>query len=498
MGLHHAASLLQSDLAALQTRMSGAGVPIRARMSSVGVCAPPGAHTPTGIFVRYNADGEDYVFTLTGNAHRIGQIVRRAHAILRDALARDWSQGRPRVVLAWPDGSGGASHEEDHDEHDESAHTADVIHTADVPPPVSAGYDEQERNPGPRRDMERGLLHQHTFSIQRRPDGLWTACVCIPVPGGPLYLCATADEHAVAQAMHGELTDVSGGRSWTGNDTFRAACGEVARARAMDRLGQSMTSMRADPTVQSICGDLFGDIQKALNDPGTQAAFAATSQIPVAGPFAAMAYQGARGIMGLIRKTNDGDPKATQFVQAQVQKAKDGDPKAAKFVDILKAGQELQKKGPDYQFKKDAKVSMLEAENKMLRQKLAEYEKKWKEQPLDAADQFMAMWGGGDDFVGPDVVQGAGNVMGTAVVQASGDPRLARPIVSKYYRARLPIGSIVRECSPEVGALYNRPMRESSVASLRRDYLRGSALETADFQQPGRELIPGWGQRRSA
>lgn len=469
MTLASAASDLCSDLSMLQARLIMEGYPVRARILNCGTSGRPGGRHAQGVFVRFDANGEEYVFTVTGPTAGIERYLAMSHENLQRMLARHWP-ARPEVEDALHDlgdrlrgGDTTAS----------GALWMGPSHDKTVDMDVIAGYDEQEVSPRHRRAADRSLLHRHTFSIQRRPDGLWTACVCIPTPQGDVHLCATADEHAVAQALQGELTDVSGGRIWAGHPAFRQACEKVGEERAMDRLGSALRSMVRDPGVQSVFSSIV-------------------PFVPVVGPPAALAFEGAKMAVNITDKLQKGDPETTQKVRQVVTKAKQGDQKSIKFLKMLKLGQEYAKQNP---VKPDPKIAILEAENKELRLKLAACEAKWKEKPEEAADDYTDLFGGGDEFVGPDIIQAAGNVIGAYAAEASGDPNLAKPMISRYYQERLPMGDVKRrDGSPEVGALYHRPMRESSDASLRRDYLRGTSLQSSTFQSQRRELIPGWGR----
>lgn len=448
MSLQTAAETLLTDLRSLQARAIEAGWPVRARILSTGVSGRRdhrdkrnGGAVGTGIFARFNADGEDYVFTITGNAPGIERLIQRSHDAASAALARHWPQHEAVVVPV-------------------------DLETDDHGPVTLSGYDEQEADPRPRRRRERDITHRHTFSIQRRPDGLWSACVCVPTPGGPLYLCATADEHAVAQALQTELSVTRNPSIASGLD-FRAACGAVAEARAMDRVGSALKQMTRDPGVQSIFQNIV-------------------PMIPFVGPPAALAFQGARAAIAITDKVNAGDPKATAAVKAVADRAKKGDKRAERAIMALREAQILKETE-----RLTVENKRLISDNDMLRLKIAAMEKKWEDKPLDAADDFVDMWGGSDEFVGPDIVQAAGNLIGAAV-EASGAGQLARPIVASYYAKRMPVGgNIRRDSSPEVGALYHRPMRESSTASARKDYLRGTALQTQGFAQ-GRHFLAPW------
>ena len=455
MTLDSAAQDLCSDLNMLQARMLMEGWPVRARILNCGTTGAPG-RGPTGIFSRFDCNGEQYVFTVTGPARSLEAYLGSAHENLQRLLARHWPAREAvesdlrGLMQQWQQGEA----------------------------QTTAGYDEQEIDPRRRRRHERGIMHQHTFSVQRRPDGVWTACVCIPTTQGPIHLCATADEHAIAQALHSELSEATSGRDWTRSEHFRSACGAVAEDRVLDRLGAAMRSMVRDPGVQSVFSSIV-------------------PFVPVVGPPAALAFEGAKMAMSINDKLQQGDPGTTAKVRQVAQQAKAGDPKAKIAIKALMFARDAAK---DQALKtKDERILKLEAENKELQMKLATCEKKWKESPLDAADDFVDMFGGGDDYVGPDMVKAAGVVMGKQVEEASGNPILARPLVASYYTERLPEGDRQkRNGSPEVGALYHRPMREASSASLRQAYLRGDALERTDFrtdQHPGtRELIPGWGR----
>ena len=66
---------------------------------------------------------------------------------------------------------------------------------------------------------------------------------------------------------------------------------------------------------------------------------------------------------------------------------------------------------------------------------------------------------------------------------------VARPIISHYFRERVPAGPVVHRAEPEVGALYHRPMREASEVALRRDYLRGQAIVTHGSPQGTRRYF---------
>jgi len=459
MTLQSAAETLNSDLQAVQARMASMGWPTRARVIGTGVSGPSGRGT--GVYVRLDADGEAYVFTLTGNAMAIERLITLSHQATARALAQ----------AEWPSymnvREGARAFMEDHADSQESAPAEERV----IVPDTISGYDAQELDPRPRRSLNRETLSHHTFQIQRRPDGMWTAGISIPVQGGgSLYLCATADEHAVAQALHGELSDLSGGRSWAGSESYRAACGAVAEARAIDRVGLSFQSFIRDPGVASVFSSIV-------------------PLVPVVGPVASMAYQGTRMALDVVDKANAGDPKARQGITAVVDQAKKGDKKALIALKALKLAQDIRKGAapmppkpmdPPKNDPRDAKIKSLEAERDSLRAKIEECNAKWAEKPLEAADDFMDMWGGGDEFVGPDVIQAAGSVMG-AYANEVGAGSVARPMLAGYFRSRLPVGHVDRLCSPEVGALYHRPMRESADASLRRDYLRGTALQRAGF-----------------
>lgn len=472
MTLQSAAAILNSDLQALQARAVQSGWPMRATVLGTGLSGPRGR--ATGVYVRLRtADGEEYVFTVTGNQTRIEEAISNGHEVATRALAREsWptpsgemlfgpapeatSEGAYRS-LARPRGAGYFT---------PRLGVQDARHEGSP----EVGFDSQESNPRNRRREERSLLHRHTFSIQRRPDGLWTACVCIPTDGGPVYLCATADEHAVAQALQNELAIVSGGRSWVGSDEYRAACGQTAEARAEDRLG--------------------GAVRSFVNDPGAQALFSAMPVVPVVGPIASLAFHGTRAAVQAVDAARAGDPKARAGIARISAAAKRGDRRAIAAFNALKQAKALRDgKADPKSVEQLRRIAALEAENRNLTEKLKAMEAKWGETPLEATDEFLDQWGGSDDFVGPDIVQAAGNVVGAYAEEIGVGRDLARPMVARYFRNRLPVGPVRHECSPEVAGLYHRPMRESSTASLRKDYLRGSALEIADFQNVSRRYL---------
>lgn len=429
MTMTQASDILGRDLQAAESLLRRAGYEPFANVTSVG---------PTdgdrGLFVRFNAQGEEYVFTLSGPAGRIEDLIMRGHERVAPHLARL---------------------------------DASLIASAAGEEPPAPSFQGREVDPRQRRRNDRLSLHQHTFSIQRRPDGLWTACVCIPVPGGPLYLCATADEHAVAQALQSELSAVSGGRVWANQQSFQAACGAVASARAEDRLGSALRNM--------------------VRDPGVQAIFASVvPMVPFVGPPASLAFQGAKLAMDLQDKAEKGDPKARAAVAKIVVSAKKGDVNAKRAMSALQAAKLAKKAGKKEQeaILLRAQNEDLRAQNRILQEKLdacaKEAEQKWSDSPKEAAEDFLDQWGGSEEYVGLDLVKSAGDVIGE-LVESSGNAgrRLASPLISHYFRERIPAGPVVhRDGSPEVGALYHRPMREASEVALRRDYLRGQAIMT--------------------
>lgn len=419
MTMQQAADNLGSDVSAIENLLRCSGYSPMARLMGTGVVGGG-----NGIFLRFNANGEEYVFTVTGNPLAIESILDAAHRRVAPHLAR------LTPLVCTPDGA------------------------------TASGDDDtfigREMDPRPRRNEDRAALHQHTLSIQRRPDGLWTACVAIPVQGGPLYLCATADEHAVAQALQGELAAVSGGRSWVGSDHFRSTAGFIAEARVFDRLGASLRNM--------------------VKDPGVQAVFSSVvPMVPFVGPAASLAFQGTKLAMELEDKASKGDPKAQQAVVKIATQAKQGDPKAKRALDALKLAKQLKKAD-----KKDQQILLLQAERDDLAVKLKAAQDaasaKWVEAPKDAAEDFVDQWGGSEEYIGMDVVHGCGEVIGKHAGELGASRQLARPLIARYFRERVPVGPVNHANQPEVGALYHRPMREASDVAIRRDYLRGDAL----------------------
>lgn len=474
MTLESAAATLNTDLQALQARISSGGWPLRVTFLGTGLSGPRGR--ATGLYTRLQtADGEEYVFTVTGPATGIERYIGQQHEVLTRALAGDGPLARWMGEMD-SGGRGARSAVEGTvarvrgGEYFAARRSIQQIRHEGSP---EVGLDSQESNPRPRRVEERGRLHRHTFSIQRRPDGLWTACVCIPTNVGPIYLCATADEHAVAQALQGELAAVSGGRSWAGDEGFIAACGQIAEARATDRLG--------------------GAVRSFFNDPGAAAIFQhAVPFIPVVGPAASLAFQGTRAALATVdtaRQRTEEGAKARAGIARISNAAKRGDRRAIAAFNALKQAKAIRDgKLPMPKPGDDAAINALKAENAALRQKLDASSQKWDETPLEAADEILDGWGGSDDFLGPDLVQGAGSVVGGYADSIGVGRDLARPMVARYFHARLPSGPVRHECTPEVSGLYHRPMRESSEASLRKDYLRGTGLQTAGFPV-GRRLL---------
>lgn len=471
MTLESAAATLNTDLQALHARAREGGWPARVTPLGTGLSGPRGR--ATGIYVRLSADGEEYVFTMTGNAAGIERYITQAHQVVERALSGEGPLGRYMRDTGPGTSAEGMVARVRGAEYFAERRSAEQIRHEGSP---EVGYDSQELNPRNRRTGERGMLHRHTFSIQRRPDGLWTACVCIPTNAGPLYLCATADEHAVAQALQSELAMVSGGRSWTGEDAYRIACGQVAEARATDRLG--------------------GAVRSFFNDPGAAAVFQhAVPMIPFVGPVASLAFQGTRAALQTVDKARQRTPEGAavrQGIARISEAAKGGDRRAIAAFNALKRAKAIREgkapMPPTPDPRMLAEHEALRQENAGLRAKLAECEAKWEEKPLEAADEFLDGWGGSDDFVGPDVVQAAGQVVGAYADEIGVGRDLARPMVARYFRERLPVGPLNHDCSPEVGRLYHRPMRESSEASLRKDYLRGTGLQTAGFPMGRRYL----------
>lgn len=420
MTLQQAAENLGSDVSAAENLLRCAGYPPLATLLGTGVVGEG-----TGIFLRFNALGEEYVFTVTGNPTMIERVLNATHNRLSPHLAR-------LTPIVCPPG-GGTAAGEDHDT-----------------------FIGREMDPRPRRNEDRSALHQHTLSIQRRPDGLWTACVAIPVQGGPLYLCATADEHAIAQALHGELAAVSGNRSWVGSDAYRSTAGQIAEARVFDRLGAALRNM--------------------VKDPGVQAVFSSVvPMVPFVGPPASLAFQGTKLAMELEEKASKGDPKARQAVVRIATQAKQGDVKAKRALDALKLAKRLKKAD-----KREQQIILLQAERDDLAAKLKACQEaasaKWEETPKEAAEEFIDQWGGSEEYVGVDLIHGVGEVIGKTAGELGASRQLARPMIAHYFRERVPVGPVSHSNQPEVGALYHRPMREASDVAIRRDYLRGEAL----------------------
>ena len=424
MTMQSAAEILSADLLASENLLRCMGYRPFAQLLGTG---------PTeggrGIFVRFNAHGEEYVLTLSGNPANIEGLVNAMHARVSPHLQR------LTPLICSPTASSG----------DDEA-------------PGTLSFHGRESDPRPRRNEDRRAFHEHTFSIQRRPDGLWTACVAIPTPGGPLYLCATADEHAVAQALHGELSAVSGGRSWVGSDSYHAACGQVAQARVEDRLGAALRNM--------------------VRDPGVQAIFAtAVPMVPFVGPPAALAFQGAKLAMELTDKAEKGDPRARQAVSKIVVEARKGDPNAKRALDAMKVAKQARKLN-----KREQELLLLRAENEDLKAKLKAAEAaasaKWEESPKEAAEDFLDQWGGSEEYIGLDTIHATGEVLGQHAIAAGVSRQLARPVLAHYFRERIDAGPVEHRGTPEVGAFYHRPMREASDVALRRDYLRGQAIMT--------------------
>jgi hypothetical protein len=434
---------------------------MRARLSAVGVTGP--RDRPTGVFVRGVSGGEPYVFTMTGNPRQIERLIRYASEQINDGITDG------RIVV-----------ESGRDSGDRPLRGQDGESSRLARP---GGYQGSEVDPRERRARDRTALHQHQFSITRRPDGLWSACVCIPTAGGNVYLCATADEHAVAQALHGELAAVSGNRRWTGNERFRRVCAEIGNARAMDRLGASARTFMGDPAVRSIFQSVV-------------------PLIPVVGPIASTAFNASNSAIAVVDRAEKGDPNARQAVARVTADARANKPGARQALEMLKQASVFRKQilslqnervslqaklrecGEREQERARAIVALKKNEEDLRRQikKLEKRDEKQEEMSMedDGFESYSDLWGGFSDNQGVDVVQGAGIVMGEEI-GLSEARSLARPTVASYYRNRLPLGPVLRGESPEVAGIYHRPMRESSEASLRKDYLRGTGLQTAGF-----------------
>ncbi len=467
MSLQEAADILGDDLRFVQTELLRRGWPVRARVVGTGV-------NGSALFVRFNAEGEEYLFTITGPSESLERYIANNHALLQRM----------------------------------------VPHLNRVPcQGCDVGYQGPsiEPNPAPRREAQRAMLHSHPFEIRRRPDGLWSATVTLPTPGGPLHLCATADEHAVAQAMAGEVAAIGGDRRWLGSKQYRTLVGEVAEKRALDRVGGSLQGLIASGSAEQACGSdfgsSFGNAMRGFLQDKTAGTIMQTvvPLVPVVGPAASLAYGGAKMALDLTDKAQQGDPVARQEIVRISRAAKSGEPDAVRALVTMKAAVKARKEAVKEAARRGeaanqqkllsalsqqlnevqksaasdrARIESVSRENESLKAKLEAAQRAWVESPTNAADEFLDLFGGSDGHVGLDIVQAVGSMVGTLASEVGG-VALARPVVSRYLRGRLPQGTRHHECTPEVGALYNRPMREGNQVSIRRDYLRGQAILNA-------------------